>query len=171
MGPITQGVISSPLYVSGAGQREPGNLQAVAVEDEVRLSLLSAEAGHRSMLDGAWWPRSHSLAGELPPLIRELHRRGARMTRASYSLLAFEPAARKLEADGRTIRLGWFNTIDPHLLSLTAVDGTGRLDLLVIPPETLGPAACHASAAASSPDNRVSASAVLAQSTASSVAT
>jgi hypothetical protein len=130
---------------------------------EIRLSLRNPDAGGSPDLDGAWWPRSGVLPRELPPLIRELHRRGALATRVSYSPQMFQLAARKLEVDGRLVRLGWFNSMDPHLLTVT--HGTGRLNLLVVPPETSVKAATRAMRKASAPGNKGGASLVLAAST------
>src|SRR3712207_6547266 len=101
----------------------------------VRLALLDAMRGENATLDGGWWPRSRSLTDELPALIRDLHRRGIRITRVGYRRESWEPAPRRLSADDRTIRLGWFQGLDPHLVRLTGGEGgQARLDLLVVPP-------------------------------------
>lgn len=103
--------------------------------DDVRLALIDPPA-ERTTLDGAWWPRTRSLTGELPALVEELHRRGIRVTRAAYNPDGWDPAPRRLAADGRIIRLGWFRSIDPQLLNLTGDFTRGRIDLLVVPPDT-----------------------------------
>lgn len=113
----------------------------------VRLALIDPPA-ERTTLDGAWWPRTRSLGDELPGLVEELHRRGIRVTRVVYNPDAWEAAPRRLAADGRTIRLGWFPSIDPQLLSLTTEMRRGRLDLLVVPPDTTPAAAQQAFTAA-----------------------
>jgi hypothetical protein len=101
----------------------------------VRLALTDPPA-ERTTLDGARWPRTRSLSDELPGLVEELHRRGVRVTRAAYNPDAWETAPRRLGADGHTIRLGWFRRIDSQLLNLAGDTTRGRLDLLVVPPET-----------------------------------
>jgi hypothetical protein len=126
-----------------------------------RLMLLAAEEGHATTLDGAWWPRSTSLATDLPPLVAELRRRGVRITRAAYHPELWEPAPRKIRADNRIVRLGWFRTIDPHLVSLTGSGGE-RVELLVVPPDTAPAAAARAMALAATRGNRSSPTAVLA---------
>jgi len=129
--------------------------------DPVRLALIDPPA-ERTTLDGAWWPRTRSLSDELPRLVEELDRRGVRVTRVAYNPDAWEAAPRRLAADGRTIRLGWFRSIDPQLLDLTGDTTRGRLDLLVVPPETAAAAAGQAFAAASDRANRRTPTAVLA---------
>ena len=67
-----------------------------------------------------------------------------------------------MAADGRTLRLGWFRSIDPQLLDLTGDTTRGRLDLLVVPPDTAAAAARQAFTAASDRANRHTPTAVLA---------
>jgi Family of unknown function (DUF5994) len=129
--------------------------------DPVRLALIDPPA-ERTTLDGAWWPRTRSLSDELPGLVEELDRRGVRVTRVAYNPAAWEPAPQRLAAEGRTIRLGWFRSIDPQLLDLTGDTTRGRLDLLVVPPETAAAAARQALTAASDRANRRTPTAVLA---------
>ena len=95
-----------------------------------------------------------SLGDELPGLVQELHRRGIRVTRVAYNPGSWEAAPRRLAADGRTIRLGWFRSIDPQLLDLTGDSRRGRLDLLVVPPETTAEVAEQAFTAATDRSNR-----------------
>ena len=121
--------------------------------DPVRLALIDPPA-ERTTLDGAWWPRTRSLSEELPALVQELHRRGIRVTRVAYNPDAWEAAPRRMAADGRTIRLGWFHSIDPQLLDLTGDSQRARVDLLVVPPDTTAAVARRAFTAASGRDNR-----------------
>jgi hypothetical protein len=97
-----------------------------------------------------------------PGLVQELHRRGVRVTRVAYNPDAWETAPRRLAADRRTIRLGWFRSIDPQLLDLTGDTTRGRLDLLVVPPDTAAAAARQTFTAASDRANRHTPTAVLA---------
>jgi Family of unknown function (DUF5994) len=132
-----------------------------AAADPVRLALISPPA-ERTKLDGAWWPRTRSLSDELPGLVQELRGRGIRVRRVAYNPDAWDPAPRRLAADGRTIRLGWFRSIDPQLLDLTADAKPSRLDLLVIPPDTSAAVARQAFAATTDRGNRRTPTAVLA---------
>lgn len=129
--------------------------------DPVRLALIDPPA-ERTTLDGAWWPRTRSLTDDLPALVQELHRRGIRVTRVAYNPDAWEATPRRLEADGRTIRLGWFRTIDAQLLDLTGDLRRGRLDLLVIPPDTTAEDAEQAFTFATDRANRRTPTALLA---------
>ena len=151
---------------SRAGVRGTATQSSAAPPDgghasAVRLALLDPPAP-RTTLDGAWWPRTRSLSDELPGLVHELHRRGIRVTRAAYNPDAWETAPRRLAADGRTIRLGWFRGLDPQLLGLTGDTTRGRVDLLVVPPDTPAAAARQAFAAASDRANTRTPTAVLA---------
>jgi len=129
-------------------------------QDAIRLALIDPPAAHTT-LDGAWWPRTRDLTRELPRLVQELHRRGVRVTRVTYNPDLWEAAPRRLEADGRVIRLGWFRGIDRHLLNLTGDSNRGRLDLLVVPPETTVAAARPAFSAATDRANRRTPTALL----------
>ena len=127
-----------------------------------RLELRAAQLGGRpGMLDGAWWPRSHDLVAELPALIAEIRRQGGQISRVSYHPDTWEPAPRTVMVDGGLVKLGWFHSMDPHVLTLTGVYGAGRLDLLVVPPETRAAPAERLMEASNEPHNRRSASAVL----------
>ncbi len=154
LGPAT-GIVSA--------QGSHGNESALSTSDgTVRLEMLDPLLGGSPTLDGAWWPRSRSLTEQLPPLIVELHRRGIRITRVAYRRETWDAAPRRLPADNRVIRLGWFQSLDPHLVSLTGGQGgQTRLDLLVVPPWASELIARRAMADASGPDNHRAASAVL----------
>jgi hypothetical protein len=94
------------------------------------------------------------LTQELPTLVEELHRRGIRVTRAAYNPDLWGPAPRRLDADGRTTRLGWFRNVDRQLLNMTGDLSRGRLDFLVVPPETTAATADRAFSAATDRANR-----------------
>jgi hypothetical protein len=140
---------------AGTPQRRTGGA------DPVRLALIDP-AAPRTTLDGAWWPRTRSLSEELPGLVEELDRRGIRVRRVAYNPGAWETAPRRMAADGRIIRLGWFRSIDPQLLDLTGDTHRGRVDLLVVPPDTATAAAQKAFTDASDRANRRTPTAVLA---------
>jgi hypothetical protein len=131
------------------------------VRPAVRLELTADRSGPQGILDGAWWPRSRDLLEELPSLVAEIRRRGGQISRVSYYPDTWEPAPRTVTVDGGIIKLGWFRSMDPHVLTLTGVYGAGRLDLLVVPPDSLAAPADRLMAAANEPGNRKSASAVL----------
>ena len=79
----------------------------------------------------------------------------------AYNPDLWEPTTRRLGADGRTIRLGWFRGIDRRLLNLTGDATRGRLDLLVVPPDTTASTAQRAFSAATDRANRATPTALL----------
>jgi Family of unknown function (DUF5994) len=103
---------------------------------DVRVSLREDAGSGDSAFDGAWWPRSRDLAAELPELIAELHRRGLRVERFTYSLEAWPAVARKIVVLGRVVRTGGFRSMEAHVVCLTWDGGARRADLFVVPPET-----------------------------------
>ena len=119
----------------------------------VRLALIDPPAV-RTTLDGAWWPRTRDLTQELPALVEELDRRGIRVARVAYNPDLWRPAPQRLDADGRTIRLGWFRNLDRQLLNMTGDSSCGRVDFLVVPADTTAAAAEHAFSAATGRANR-----------------
>jgi hypothetical protein len=141
------------------------NGSAPSKPDRLRLALIEPRSP-RTSLDGAWWPRTADLGEELPALLTELHARGIRATRVAYNPGSWAPAPRRLDADGRVVRLGWFRGLDRHLLNLSGDLARGRVDLLVVPPGTSALAAAAAFTSATEPDNRQTATEVLAAATA-----
>jgi hypothetical protein len=103
---------------------------------DVRVSLRAEAGDGSSAFDGAWFPRSHDLAAELPELIAELERRDVRVERFTYALDAWLPVPRKIVVNGRIVRTGGFRSMNPLVVCLTWDGGTRRADLLVVPPET-----------------------------------
>lgn len=103
---------------------------------DVRVSLRADAGASDSGFDGAWWPRRHDLATELPELIAALAKRGVRVERFTYSLQAWDAVPRKIVVNGRTVRTGGFRSMDPQIVCLTWAGGTKMADLLVVPPET-----------------------------------
>ena len=157
---VTRRTEMPPVPVEGTAAPAPGGPPEDTGEGAVRLSLLDPPS-RGTTLDGAWWPRTQDLSEELPDLVEELHRRGIRVTRVGYHPASWDPTPRRLAADGRTIRLGWFRGIDPQLLNLSGDPDRGRVDLLVVPPDTTAVNAEHAFSAASDRANRQSPTALL----------
>ena len=60
--------------------------------DPVRLAFIDPPA-ERTTLDGAWWPRTRSPSDELPGLVKELDRRGVRVTRVATTPSPGRPPA------------------------------------------------------------------------------
>jgi Family of unknown function (DUF5994) len=86
-------------------------------------------------VDAAWWPRSADLEAELPGLLDVLWTAAREVDRVSYPSNSWLPAPRRLQIEGRQVRLGGFAYQDPSLISLRDAWGTERIDILVIPPD------------------------------------
>jgi hypothetical protein len=132
------------VVVAPARSRQSGRAQAgetvdpmASSETAARVSLSTHLHARHTAVDGAWWPRSTDLAGELPALVAALDERGLRISRIAYSLSAWDPTPHRVQVDGRTVRTGGFRVIDPTLVSLTSAGGVGEpVDLRVLPPDT-----------------------------------
>ncbi|YCK40204.1 DUF5994 family protein [Actinomadura sp. ATCC 39365] len=112
----------------------------LAAEAAPRLSL-NTVLDRRGTVDGAWWPRTRDAAAELPALISAVDQRlGRAVLRVGLYLDAWDHIPRRIPARGRQVRVGWFRSADPHLITLS-IAGTVPITLLVIPPGTAdGPA-------------------------------
>ncbi|MEU4872074.1 DUF5994 family protein [Streptomyces sp. NPDC021608] len=116
-----------------------------------RLAL-KTDGPSRGLLDGAWWPRSRDLLRELPALTDALDPVWGRITRIAVNPEHWPVIPRKVPVNGHVVKVGWFTSeIDPHKLLLLSY-GSGRWDLLVIPPETGARSAARLLAAASDYD-------------------
>ncbi|MEV1023218.1 DUF5994 family protein [Streptomyces sp. NPDC050264] len=115
-----------------------------------RISLKSPTG--QGLLDGAWWPRSRDLSAELPALADALDPLWGRITRVAVNPMLWPVVPRKVTVHERVLKVGWFTPeLDPHKLLLLSY-GSGRRDLLVIPPETTAANAARLMAAACDPD-------------------
>ncbi|MEV4021049.1 DUF5994 family protein [Nonomuraea angiospora] len=111
-----------------------------ATQSALRLSL-NPVLDQRGTVDGAWWPHTRDADAELPALISAVDRRLNRaVLRVGLYLDAWDHIPRRIPARGRQVRVGWFRSADPHLITLS-IAGTAPITLLVIPPDTAnGPA-------------------------------
>ncbi|TDC03611.1 hypothetical protein E1267_25810 [Nonomuraea longispora] len=113
----------------------PATPDTAAAHSGVRLRL-NAVLDRRGTVDGAWWPRSRDAAAELPSLISAVDRRlGRAVLRVGLHHDAWEHIPRRMTARGRPVRVGWFRSADPHLVTLT-IEGKAPIVVLVIPPGT-----------------------------------
>jgi hypothetical protein len=88
----------------------------------------------RSILDGAWWPRSREPVSELTALIAALDPRLTPVTSVMLNGQAWDSHPRRIQVAGRLVRLGWFTSQDPCLLIATTSNDR-RVDLLVVSPD------------------------------------
>ncbi|MBD0840986.1 DUF5994 family protein [Streptomyces sp. TRM68416] len=115
-----------------------------------RLALKSESLSAGSAeLDGAWWPRSRDLPGELAALADVLDPLWGRITRIAGTPRNCPILPPRIIVNGHVVKVGWFTSeLDPHAIVL--LSGTaGRWNLLVIPPETGAASAARLMAAAS----------------------
>lgn len=133
---------------------------ASASPSRPRLSLAPTRAV-RSLLDGAWWPRSSDPVAELPGLVLELGARYGSIRQLMLSAGFWDSHFRRLAVGGAVVRMGWFATLDPALVIATTAGGD-RIDILVVPPDTAAGAARRAMTMAADPANTMRAPAVLA---------
>jgi Family of unknown function (DUF5994) len=113
------------------------------------------------ILDGGWWPRSWDPDAELPMLIAALESTLGTITRVALNLGAWDRAPRRVAVNGRRVRVGWFRTVDAHMIGVTRAF-QDRLALLVVPPEAAVQAAERAMAMAADATNSAGPADVLA---------
>jgi Family of unknown function (DUF5994) len=120
---------------------------------------LRQDPSARTVLDGAWWPRSRATVTELTNLVIGLDDRGIPVTRIMLNPVAWDEHPRRVSVAGRTVRLGWFTTLDANLLIATT--GTDRrIDLLVVAPDTFPASAAAATTMATNGDPTLRAAAI-----------
>ena len=115
----------------------------------LRLKPKGPVTGH---VDGGWWPRSRDLAAEVPELATVLSVRLGPIERVAYALDAWDSPPRRVDVDGRRVRLEGFRSQDRDIVHLTGMGGQ-RVSLLVIPPDTSEAAGHDAMMTAAHRDN------------------
>jgi hypothetical protein len=122
---------------------------------------LRGDLSIRAILDGSWWPRSRATVTELTNLITALDARHLPVTRIMLNADAWDEHPRRISVAGRTVRLGWFTTLEACLLIATT-NTDQRLDLLVIPPQVTAKTAAAAASTAVDEGNTLRAGAIMA---------
>ncbi len=100
----------------------------------------------KGALDGAWWPRSRDVTGELPSLVSALSKYLGPVTRVGLDRDAWDGLPTRMTIDGRVVHIDSFPVGDDTVLITRG--GTDLFSLLVIPPHTALDAARAAMAAA-----------------------
>ncbi|WP_330459022.1 DUF5994 family protein [Streptomyces sp. NBC_00820] len=140
---------------------EPTIIKERLTSAPARLSL-APTGSDTGLLDGAWWPRSRDLLREIPTLTDALDACWGRITHVTVNPTHWPVIPHKVPVTGHTVHVGWFaeeqDSNKVMLLSYTV----GRLDLLVIPPETEPAAAARLMAAAAVPGGIRTASGLMA---------
>jgi hypothetical protein len=120
---------------------------------------MEATGARRTLLDGAWWPRSTDPVAELPGLVLALDKVHGPVTRLVLDATGWDPHPRRLGIAGRVLRLGYFTSQPANLL--TAICGNDRIDLLVVPADTASGTADAAMILAATTTNLVHAQHIL----------
>ncbi|MEV4003592.1 DUF5994 family protein [Actinomadura sp. NPDC049753] len=122
----------------------------LVLQPSAPLSRNRSERG-RTLLDGAWWPRSADPVAELPGLLLALRAYGPPDDRRPISHVLLRAAdwdshPRRLLVNGpddtREVMLSWFDNLPAGLLTAIYADGR-RVELLTVPAAT-GSAAAQA---------------------------
>ncbi|MDJ1131526.1 DUF5994 family protein [Streptomyces iconiensis] len=131
---------------------EPGT---VAIKPEVTAS-------REGVLDGAWWPRTRDVRGELPALLSTLTAHFGRITRVGLDAEAWEGVQKPLFVDGHLVHIDWSPLGDD-----TVIVTRGDYDhfcLLAVPPEATYEEAQAALGMAVRTDNEATGTQILATS-------
>jgi hypothetical protein len=122
--------------------------------ERLRLSVKPVGTVVTGQVDGAWWPHSRDLVGELAALLPALVERLGPVERVSYRLTEWDRADRKVDIGGTRVRLGGFHSKAAHTVDVLAEHH--RLTLLVVPPDTADGAASSALSIAGTDGNAYS---------------
>jgi hypothetical protein len=106
---------------------------------EPRLTVKPHAALDRSV-DGAWWPRSADSVVEFPGLVMALSSWVGPVTRVACHFDAWNLAVTRLVANGWPVVLADDPELAANTIMVTSADDR-HLTMLVIPPNTPGPAA------------------------------
>lgn len=109
-------------------------MTSVANRDSARLVWGSSRSATSPA--GDWCPQTRDATVELSALVPMIEQHlGGSVTRVSLNIGAWDAAhqPRRLEINGRVLRLGWFHTLDPA--TVTVARGSGaRTTLRVVSP-------------------------------------
>ncbi|WP_285555930.1 DUF5994 family protein [Actinoplanes regularis] len=153
----------------GGGRKEPAMNVTTA---DTRMTIVSATpssvprlrleptGSRRTLLDGAWWPRSTDLVVELPGLILAIDKIRGPVTRLVLAASGWDSHPRRLSVHGRELRLGYFASQPLSLLTAICARNE-RVDLLVVAPGTTSGTADAAMILAATTTNLVHAQNIL----------
>jgi hypothetical protein len=96
---------------------------------------LEPTGSRRTLLDGAWWPRSTDPAAELPGLVLAIDKLRGPVTRLVLAAAGWDSHPRRLSVHTRVLRLGYFTSQPLGLLTAICAHNE-RVDLLVVAPDT-----------------------------------
>ena len=122
--------------------------------DAVRLRL-DPHPSRRTVLDGAWWPRSRDVVAELPRLVDALVGLRGEITHVLLNTAEWDlPHPHRVAGGRHAVRLGWYTSQPAGLLTIISDFGRDRFDLFVVPADASAASADTAlTAAADATDN------------------
>lgn len=124
----------------------------------LRLKPKAPTTGH---VDGAWWPHSDHLAGELTDLLAVLSVRLGAVDRVMYNLAEWPKVPARILSAGRPVRLDGYRRQPANTIEVLGI-GRDRILLLVVPPLSDPDHAHETMMTAAAPDNASSADDLLA---------
>ncbi|MBB3095915.1 hypothetical protein FHR83_003585 [Actinoplanes campanulatus] len=125
-----------------------------ATPPSVPRLCLEPTGSRRTLLDGAWWPRSTDPIAELPGLVLAIDKIRGPVTRLVLAAGGWDHHPRRLSMHGRVLRLGYF-TSQPLSLLTAICERNERVDLLVVAPDTASGTADTAMILAATTSNSV----------------
>jgi Family of unknown function (DUF5994) len=140
-------------------------VEASEVRATIGLPKLRLRLTHsgtlRTVLDGGWWPRSTDPVAELPGLVLAIDVLRGPITRLLLATSTWDLRPSCLALQDRMLRLVYYVSQPPALLTAVCDNGE-RVDLLIVPPDTIGAVADAAMMYAASVTNRVPAQHIIA---------
>ncbi|MEW1914899.1 DUF5994 family protein [Kitasatospora sp. NPDC085895] len=110
------------------------------------LLRLETTRSREGVLDGAWWPRSRDVGGELPGLVHALTEHLGPVARVGLDADAWDDVPASLVVDGRSVHIDRYPVGDDTVI-ITRGD-RDHFSLLVVPPQASQEAALAAMARA-----------------------
>ena len=102
------------------------------MENRLQLKPYRSVSEH---IDGAWWPRTTNLVGELPELLTSVSERLGPVALVGYRRNGWDETPTSTELGGRMVELLGFTSDEPASVILIGADGH-HLTLRVIRPDT-----------------------------------
>jgi Family of unknown function (DUF5994) len=116
---------------------------------------LGSSTSRRTLLDGGWWPRSDDPVAELPGLVLAIEHLHGPVTQLILHADDWDGRPHRIGMAGRVLRLAYFTSQPPGLVTALCGRNGNQVDLLIVPPGTDHDTADAAMALAATPDNRV----------------
>jgi hypothetical protein len=115
----------------------PHTVTAATTTEEHALRLrLKPKGPTTGYVDGAWWPRSADLVGELPELFAVLAVRLGRIERVTFHLGDVSEPPRRIVYDGERVRLEGFRSQRAGTVTVIGASDRHRVTLLTVPSDT-----------------------------------